>query len=159
MSLSVNKKVYRSGVGMMVINSKKKIFVAERHDFLGAWQMPQGGVEKNEDLLNAALRELEEETSIIKKDVKVLDEIPNWLYYDLPQDLINVLWNGKYVGQKQKWFLFQFLGNDEDIDVKTNNPEFLRWKWSDKNELLLKIVEFKRDIYKKVVKSFSSHLN
>ena len=144
---------------MMVINNKKKIFVAERRDFIGAWQMPQGGIEANEDFLNAALRELEEETSITKKDVKLLDEIPNWLYYDIPQDLINTLWGGKYVGQKQKWFLFQFLGEDRNIDINTKNPEFLRWKWSNKKELLLNIVEFKKDIYKKVTKSFSSYLN
>lgn len=155
---SVYKKVYRSGVGIMIINNKKKIFVAERHDFIGAWQMPQGGVERNEDLLKAAFRELEEETSILEKDVKVLDEVPNWLYYDLPKNLINVLWNGKYVGQKQKWFLFQFLGEDKDIDVNTNNPEFLRWKWSDKNQLISNIVEFKKDIYKKIIENFSPHL-
>lgn len=154
-----NDKFYRNCVGMMIINHEKKIFSAERHDFLGAWQMPQGGIEKNEKPLFAAFRELKEETSIKKKDVKLLDELPIWLYYDIPDDLRNILWKGKYKGQKQKWFIFQFVGEEKSINVKTNNSEFLRWKWISKEGLLLKIVDFKKQVYEEVIKNFSVYLN
>ena len=153
-----NVKKYRSCVGIMVINHKKRIFAAERHDFLGAWQMPLGGIEGNEKPLSAAFRELREETSIKKKDIKLLDELPFWLYYEIPNNLSKILWNGKYIGQKQKWFIFEFIGDEKNIDVKTHNSEFLRWKWTSKSNLLSKIVYFKRELYEKVVENFSIHL-
>ena len=121
--------------------------------------MPQGGIEKNEKPLFAAFRELKEQTSIKKKDVKLLDELPIWLYYDIPDDLRNILWKGKYKGQKQKWFIFQFVGEEKSINVKTNNSEFLRWKWISREDLLLKIVDFKKQVYEEVIKNFSVYLN
>ena len=139
----------RSGVGIIVLNKENKVFVAKRIDNpKNFWQMPQGGVDKNENFLQAAKRELKEETGI--KTVKLIKELDGWFKYDLPEYLLGKLWNGKYRGQKQKWFVMKFIGKTNEINVKTENPEFLDWKWIKLSELTSIAVNFKIDIYKKI---------
>ena len=145
----------RSGVGIVVLNKKNKIFVAKRIDNpKNFWQMPQGGIDEGEDPKAAAYRELLEETGVNHQNVKFLASSSKWLSYDLPEDLIPKLWDGRYRGQKQKWFLFKFLGSDEDINIVTENPEFSNWKWIPKKYLLKEIVPFKKSVYKSVIKEF-----
>jgi putative (di)nucleoside polyphosphate hydrolase len=145
----------RIGVGIILLNDKNKIFVGKRIDNpKDFWQMPQGGVDKNENFLHAAKRELEEETSV--KSVKLIKELDNWLEYILPQNLLGKIWNGKYRGQKQKWFIMKFIGNDEEINVKTKNPEFLDWKWIEASKLTDIAVKFKIHIYKKLKEELKS---
>jgi|TARA_B100000795_G_C22439543_1_gene301322 putative (di)nucleoside polyphosphate hydrolase len=140
----------RTGVGIAVINSQNKVFVGKRKDNpFDKWQMPQGGVDSGEALLDAMKRELLEETSII--NIKVLKEFDQWLEYELPENLIGKIWKGKYRGQKQKWFVVKFLGNDSEINVNTTNPEFIEWKWIDISLLPDLIVRFKKHVYKKVL--------
>ena len=120
----------RNGVGIVVLNNKNKVFVAKRIDNPKYhWQMPQGGVDKGENFLDAAYRELEEETSI--KNVKLIQEIDGTMTYELPDHLLGIIWKGKYKGQKQKWFLMRYLGSDKEINIKTDKPEFSEWKWID----------------------------
>ena len=139
----------RSGVGIVVLNKKNKVFVAKRIDNpKNFWQMPQGGVDEGEDFLTAAYRELEEETSI--KKVQMIKEIDGTITYELPDHLLGIIWKGKYKGQKQKWFLMRFLGNDKEINIKTNKPEFLEWKWIDVDKLTEVVVDFKFHVYKKL---------
>ena len=139
----------RTGVGIVVLNKENKIFVARRIDNpKNFWQMPQGGVDNGESFLEAAYRELEEETSI--KNVELIQEINETMIYELPDHLLGIIWKGKYKGQKQKWFLMKFLGNDEEINIKTRKPEFLDWKWIDVNMLTKVAVGFKLHIYKKL---------
>ncbi len=141
----------RTGVGVVVLNSKNKVFVAKRKDNpVDKWQMPQGGVNSGETLIQAMRRELEEETSI--KSIKILKELDYWLEYELPENLLGIIWKGKYRGQKQKWFFVRFLGSDNEINLKTEKPEFIEWKWLEISKLPDVIVDFKRDIYKKLVK-------
>ncbi len=141
----------RSGVGIVVLNKKNKIFVAKRIDNPGDfWQMPQGGIDHGEDYLTAALRELEEETSI--KKVKLIKEINETLTYELPENLLGKIWKGRYKGQQQKWFLMRYLGNDDEINIKTLKPEFLEWKWIDIDMITDVVVDFKLDVYKKLKK-------
>ena len=136
----------RSGVGIVVLNQKNEIFVARRIDNpKNFWQMPQGGVDKGEDLLSAAYRELEEETSINK--VELIKEIEGTITYELPKHLLGIIWKGKYKGQKQKWFLMRYLGKDEDINIKTSKPEFLEWKWIDLEMITTVVVDFKLHVY------------
>ena len=145
----------RIGVGIVLLNHENKVFVGKRIDNpANSWQMPQGGVDKNEDFLQAAKRELEEETGI--KSVKLIKELDGWLNYDLPKNLLGKLWNGKYRGQKQKWFVMKFLGKTDEINVKTKNPEFFDWKWIKPSELTKIVVNFKVDIYKKIKEELSS---
>tara|TARA_Y100001970_G_C14220257_1_gene852210 strand:+ start:1228 stop:1716 length:489 start_codon:yes stop_codon:yes gene_type:complete len=152
----MNKKVndykklpYRNGVGIVVLNNDNKVFVAKRIDNpKNFWQMPQGGVDKGENLLKAAYRELKEETSI--QNVKLIQELDGWTYYELPPKLIGIIWKGKYKGQKQKWFVLKFIGNDNEINIKTKKPEFLDWKWIDLDKITDIVVDFKLDVYKKV---------
>ena len=140
----------RTGVGIAVLNSQNKVFVGKRKDNpFDKWQMPQGGVETDEPLLKAMKRELLEETSI--KNIKVLKEFDQWLEYELPENLIGKIWKGKYRGQKQKWFVVKFLGNDSEINIDTKNAEFIEWKWIDINFLPDLIVLFKKHVYKKVL--------
>jgi len=137
----------RSGVGIVVLNKDNKIFVAKRIDNpKNYWQMPQGGVDEGEDFLSAAFRELEEETSI--KNVKLIKEIDEMISYELPKNLLGIIWKGKFRGQKQKWFLMRYLGKDEDINIKTKNPEFLDWKWIELDEITNVVVDFKLHVYK-----------
>jgi len=139
----------RSGVGVILLNKKNEVFVAKRIDNPKKfWQMPQGGVNKNEDYLTAAYRELEEETSI--KNVKLIKELDGFTNYELPAHLLGIIWKGKYKGQKQKWFLMEFLGNDSDINLKTKHPEFLEWKWVKLEKITDTVVNFKLHVYKKV---------
>ena len=139
----------RSGVGIIVLNKQNKVFVARRIDNpKNFWQMPQGGVDGGEDFLTAAYRELEEETSI--KKVKLIKEIDGMTTYELPSHLLGIIWKGKYKGQKQKWFLMRYLGEDEDINIKTTNPEFLEWKWVDIDKITEIVVDFKLNVYKEL---------
>ena len=139
----------RSGVGIIVLNKNNKVFVAKRIDNpKNFWQMPQGGVNEGEGFLAAAYRELEEETSI--KSVELIKELDGTITYELPNHLLGVIWKGKYRGQKQKWFLMRFLGNDEDINLKTNNPEFLEWKWINLDMITEVVVNFKLHVYKEL---------
>ena len=139
----------RKGVGVILLNHENKVFVAKRIDNpKNFWQMPQGGVDKNEDYLNAALRELKEETSI--KTVDLIKEIDEMTTYELPKHLLGIIWKGKYRGQKQKWFLMKFKGKENEINLNTNHPEFLEWKWIDIDQITDLVVKFKLDVYKKI---------
>jgi putative (di)nucleoside polyphosphate hydrolase len=138
---------------MMLVNKDNKVFVGKRIDNTAeAWQMPQGGVDDGENFEVAALRELYEEAGTRK--VEIVAESKDWHYYDLPVDLVPKLWKGKYRGQKQKWFVLRFLGEDTDINIKTDHPEFSQWKWVDIDLLPEVIVPFKKDVYKAVVAEF-----
>ncbi|MEN8837215.1 MAG: RNA pyrophosphohydrolase [Celeribacter marinus] len=149
---------YRPCVGVVLINAQGKVFVGERIDTPGAWQMPQGGIDAGEAPRDAALRELWEETGIKSSAVEVIAETSDWLTYDLPDELLGKVWKGKYRGQKQLWVLITFSGTDADIQIATDHPEFSKWKWSDRVALVDSIVPFKRDIYERVVEEFSVHL-
>tara|TARA_B100001057_G_scaffold498877_1_gene607468 strand:- start:628 stop:1104 length:477 start_codon:yes stop_codon:yes gene_type:complete len=139
----------RRGVGIVLLNENNKVFVAKRIDNpKDFWQMPQGGIDEGEDVLKAALRELEEETSI--KNVKLIKELEGTITYELPDRLLGIIWKGKYRGQKQKWFLMRFLGNDSEINIKTKNPEFLDWKWIDLELITDRVVDFKLNVYKEL---------
>ena len=139
----------RIGVGIALLNSKNKVFVGKRIDNpKNFWQLPQGGVDDNENYLNAAKRELKEETSI--KSVELIKELDGWLKYDLPENLIVKVWNGKYGGQKQKWFIMKFLGNDKEININTRHPEFLEWKWIELDKITDFVVDFKLNLYKEI---------
>ena len=148
----------RDGVGIVVLNKENKVFVARRIDNpKNFWQMPQGGVDKGENYFNAALRELEEETGI--KEVKLIREIDGTMTYELPEHLLGIIWKGKYKGQKQKWFLMRYLGSDDDINIKTTNPEFLEWKWIDLNMITEVVVDFKLHIYKELKEKIEKIIN
>ena len=145
----------RIGVGIALLNHENKIFVGKRIDNpSNSWQMPQGGVDENEDFLQAAKRELKEETNI--RTVTVIKELNEWLTYDLPENLLGKLWKGKYRGQKQKWFIMKFLGKNKEINIKTKHPEFLDWKWIKPLELPKVAVNFKINIYKKLKEELAS---
>ena len=157
MQTNFNKLPYRSNVGIMMVNEKGYVFVGQRLDNnQNAWQMPQGGIDAGEDPETAAYRELLEETGVKKQDVRFVASSSQWLSYDLPEDLIPILWNGKFRGQKQKWFLFKFLGEDGDINIVTEHPEFSKWKWISKENLLKEIVPFKKSVYENVLKEFKN---
>ena len=157
MQTNFNKLPYRSNVGIMMVNEKGYVFVGQRLDNnQNAWQMPQGGIDAGEDPETAAYRELLEETGVKKQDVRFVASSSQWLSYELPEDLIPILWNGKYRGQKQKWFLFKFLGEDGDINIATEHPEFSKWKWISKENLLKEIVPFKKSVYENVLKEFKN---
>ena len=148
----------RSGVGIVILNKENKIFVAKRIDNpKNFWQMPQGGVDKDEDFLSAAYRELEEETSI--KDVELIKEIDEILTYELPKHLLGIIWKGKYKGQKQKWFIMRYLGTDDKININTKKPEFLEWKWIDVDMITEVVVDFKLEVYKKLKSQIKEMIN
>ena len=152
-----NKKALplRIGVGIALLNHEKKIFVGKRIDNPeNSWQMPQGGVDENENFLQAAKRELEEETSI--RSVEIIKELNEWLTYDLPENLLGKLWKGKYRGQQQKWFIMKFIGKNEEINIKTKHPEFLDWKWIEPLELPKVAVDFKLNVYTKLKEELTS---
>ena len=139
----------RIGVGIILLNHESKVFVGKRIDNpKNFWQMPQGGINQNENFLQAAKRELEEETGI--KSIELVKELNGWLEYDLPENLLGKVLEGKYRGQKQKWFIMKFVGKDNEINVKTKNPEFLDWKWIEASKLPSIAVSFKVDLYKKL---------
>ena len=148
----------RNGVGIIVLNKDNKVFVAKRIDNpKDFWQMPQGGVDEGEDLLSAAYRELEEETSI--KNIKLIREIEGMTTYLLPNHLLGIIWKGKYKGQKQKWFLMKYLGTDDEININTNKPEFLDWKWIDLDYITDVVVDFKLEVYKELKKKIKEIIN
>tara|TARA_B100000530_G_scaffold650_1_gene577 strand:+ start:7 stop:480 length:474 start_codon:yes stop_codon:yes gene_type:complete len=141
----------RHGVGIIVLNKFNKVFVAKRIDNpKNFWQMPQGGIDEGEDFFNAALRELEEETSI--KNVTLIKEVDGFLTYYLPNHLLGIIWKGKYKGQKQKWFITKFNGEETEINIKTKKPEFLEWKWINIENLSDKVVDFKLEVYRHLQK-------
>jgi len=154
-----NELPLRIGVGAIVINKENKIFVGKRRDQpdSGNWQMPQGGVNDNEDLLTAMKRELREETSI--KSVKILKELDEWTEYELPNYLLGKIWKGRYRGQKQKWFILKFIGSDNEINLKTNHPEFVEWKWINPESLPKIIVDFKRKLYENLLLKIKPFIN
>ncbi|MBE1285565.1 MAG: RNA pyrophosphohydrolase [Rhodobacteraceae bacterium] len=155
----IAKLPYRPCVGVMLMNADGGIFVGQRNDrHADAWQMPQGGVDKGEAARDAALRELWEETGVLPELVEIIAETDGWLPYDLPHDIVPVIWNGKYRGQEQKWFLMRFLGSDDQVNIETDHPEFTRWKWQKPARLVAEIVPFKREVYEQVVEAFSEHL-
>ena len=140
----------RIGVGAIVLNNQNKVFVGKRKDNpVNKWQMPQGGVDKNESFLSAMRRELVEETSI--KNIKIIKELDGWFEYELPKNLLGIIWKGKFRGQKQRWFIVRFTGNESEINLKTKNPEFIEWKWVEIDELPKIIVDFKKAVYEKLI--------
>ena len=148
----------RLGVGAIVLNKQNKVFVGKRKDNpVNKWQMPQGGVNDGEKLIDAMKRELEEETGI--KNIKILKEVNGWSEYELPDYLLGKVWRGKYRGQKQKWFVVRFLGNDSEINLKTNKPEFIEWQWLNIENLTEVIVHFKRKVYEKLLPEIKSSIN
>ncbi len=141
-----NELPLRLGVGIIVLNKENKVFVGKRKDNpINKWQMPQGGVDRGESLVNAMKRELKEETSI--RSIEILKELEGWTEYELPDYLLGKIWRGKYRGQKQKWFIVRFLGKDKEINLKTTHPEFIEWQWLDIENLPGVIVHFKKKVY------------
>jgi putative (di)nucleoside polyphosphate hydrolase len=150
---------YRRGVGVMLLNRDGKVFVGARIDNTDeAWQMPQGGIDEDEDPWATALRELEEETGIAPRLVEKIAECPERLKYDLPAELQPRLWGGKWKGQDQDWYLARFLGTDADVDIATEHPEFRDWKWIEPAELPELIVPFKRELYRQLLSEFAGYL-
>ena len=148
----------RLGVGVIVLNNKNRVFVGKRIDNpIDKWQMPQGGVNDGEDLTTAMRRELKEETGI--KNIQILREIDGWSEYELPSYLLGKIWKGKYRGQKQKWFIVRFLGNDNEINLETGKPEFIDWQWLDIENLPGVIVEFKKKVYEELLPKIKASIN
>ena len=154
-----NKKLpMRNGVGIIVLNNFNEVFVGKRKDNpIDKWQMPQGGIDKNESPYNAMRRELFEETSITS--IEVLKEIEKWLEYELPPNLLGKIWKGKFRGQKQKWFIVKFIGNDNEINLNTKHPEFIEWRWIDYRSLPNVIVDFKKKVYESLKVELSNFFN
>ena len=148
----------RNGVGIVVLNKQNKVFVAKRIDnSKDFWQMPQGGIDQGEEFLTAAYRELEEETSI--KNVELIQEIDGTTTYELPKHLLGIIWKGKYKGQKQKWFLMRYLGEDSEINIKTHKPEFLEWRWIDLDMITEVVVDFKLHVYEELKEKIQKIIN
>jgi putative (di)nucleoside polyphosphate hydrolase len=149
-----HKLPMRKGVGVILLNNKNQVFVGKRRDNPGdKWQMPQGGVDEGEDNFIAMQRELIEETSI--KNIKIIKEIENVFEYELPENLVGIIWKGKFRGQKQKWFITRFLGQDSEINLNTKHPEFIEWKWLAPEKLPDVIVDFKKNLYLKLLKEIN----
>ena len=148
----------RSGVGIVLLNKENKVFVARRIDNpKNFWQMPQGGVDEGEDFLKAAFRELKEETSI--RSVELIEELEGTITYELPERLLGIIWKGKYRGQKQKWFLMRFIGEDSEININTKHPEFLDWKWIELDLITDLVVDFKHHVYQEVKEKVKKIIN
>ena len=144
----------RKGVGIIVLNKENKVFVGKRRDNPSdKWQMPQGGVDEGEDDFTAMQRELTEETSI--KTIKIIKKIEDIFEYELPENLVGIIWKGKFRGQKQKWFITRFLGQDSEINLNTKHPEFIEWKWLAPEKLPDVIVDFKKNLYLKLLKEIN----
>ena len=151
--------MYRPAAGVMLLNRERKVWVGQRIDStLEAWQMPQGGLDPGEDAYAGALRELEEETGIGRDLVELVATASRELFYDLPDDLVGKLWRGKWKGQRQSWYLLRFLGEDADMRIETEHPEFRAWKWVEPETLPNLIVPFKRGLYQSVIAEFSEYL-
>jgi putative (di)nucleoside polyphosphate hydrolase len=151
------KRPMRTGVGIIVLNNDNEVFVGKRKDNpIDKWQMPQGGVDEGESFINAMKRELFEETSI--KNIKILKEIDRTYEYELPDNLVGIIWKGKFRGQKQKWFITKFLGKDSEINLNTKNPEFIDWRWIDPKKLPEVIVNFKKDLYINLLKEINTFI-
>ena len=159
MSLNKLKKLpLRVGVGIVLLNSNNQVFVGKRIDNpVNLWQMPQGGVDDNENFFDAARRELREETGVA--NIELIKEIDNCLTYELPNNLLGKIWKGKYRGQKQKWFIVKFTGTENEINIKTKNAEFKEWKWININQLTKVVVKFKLEVYKSIVNELKILLN
>ena len=156
--MTTKKLPLRIGVGAIVLNKKNQVFVGKRKDNpVDKWQMPQGGVNDGEDLTSAMKRELNEETGI--ENIKILNEIDGWFEYELPNYLLGKIWRGKFRGQKQKWFIVKFLGNDEEINLEKDKPEFIEWKWLDIEKLPNVIVDFKKKLYEKLLPKIRNFIN
>ena len=156
--MNLTKLPMRSGVGAIVLNKENKIFVGKRKDNpVNKWQMPQGGVNKQENFVEAMKRELYEETSI--KSIEILKEIEGFFEYELPKNLIGIIWKGKFRGQRQKWFIVKFDGNESEINLKTPNPEFIEWKWVLPDKLPELIVDFKKNVYLELLKKIKLFIN
>ena len=156
--MSEQKLPMRIGVGIIVLNKKNQVFVGKRKDNPGdKWQMPQGGLDKDENFKTAMRRELMEETSI--KNFKIIREIEKIYEYELPSNLVGIIWKGKFRGQKQKWFITKFLGEDNDIDINTKHPEFTDWKWIDPKKLPDVIVNFKKNLYVNLLREIKATIN
>ena len=148
--MNSKKLPMRNGVGVIILNNENKVFVGKRKDNpVNKWQMPQGGVEKGESYLSAMKRELYEETSI--KSIDILREIDGFFEYELPKNLVGIIWKGKFRGQKQKWFIAKFIGDEKEINLQTRNPEFIEWKWIIPDDLPKTIVDFKKNMYVKLL--------
>ena len=156
--MTTKKLPLRIGVGAIVLNKKNQVFVGKRKDNpVDKWQMPQGGVNEGEDLTSAMKRELNEETGI--ENIKILNEIDGWFEYELPNYLLGKIWRGKFRGQKQKWFIVKFLGDDEEINLEKDKPEFIEWKWLDIENLPNVIVDFKKKVYEKLLPKIRNFIN
>ncbi|MEL7026632.1 MAG: RNA pyrophosphohydrolase [Pseudomonadota bacterium] len=149
---------YRPCVGVVLANADGQVFAGERIDTPDAWQFPQGGIDKGEAPIDAALRELKEEISVDQKHIRVVAEHPQWLTYDLPSDLVGIAFKGRFRGQRQRWFLFELLADDAVINLETAHPEFKAWRWITPGEALSAIVPFKRDIYETALSHFGQFL-
>ncbi len=155
----ISKKLpLRLGVGAIVLNNENKVFVGKRKDNpIDKWQMPQGGVNEGEELIEAMKRELKEETGI--KNIRILKEINGWSEYELPANLLGKIWRGKYRGQKQKWFIVRFIGKDDEINLNTGRPEFIEWQWIDIERLTGVIVDFKKKVYQELLPKIKASIN
>ncbi len=155
---------YRPNAGLVVLNKQGQIFAGKRIDTAGeAWQMPQGGIDKGEEPEACAYRELEEETGIQASNVELIAVLPDWVKYDFPKELAAKLWvsrsgEPKFRGQKQRWYLMRFLGEDADVNIQTKHPEFCEWRWMHPDQLIDNIVPFKREIYRQVLAGFAPYL-
>jgi len=156
--MTKKKLPLRIGVGAIVLNRENKIFVGKRVDNpIDKWQMPQGGVDKGENFISAMKRELKEETSI--QNIKILKQLDQWFEYELPKNLLGIIWKGKFRGQKQKWFIVRFVGKETEINLKTKHPEFIEWKWVEIEDLTKVIVDFKKNVYEKLVVELKKFIN
>ena len=156
--MTEKKLPLRIGVGAIVLNRENKIFVGKRVDNpIDKWQMPQGGVDKGENFISAMKRELKEETSI--QNIKILKQLDQWFEYELPKNLLGIIWKGKFRGQKQKWFIVRFVGKETEINLKTKHPEFIEWKWVEIEDLTKVIVDFKKNVYEKLLIELKKFMN
>tara|TARA_B100002019_G_scaffold162122_1_gene139847 strand:- start:619 stop:1089 length:471 start_codon:yes stop_codon:yes gene_type:complete len=156
--MSLQKLPMRIGVGVIILNNTNKVFVGKRKDNpIDKWQMPQGGVDKGENYISAMKRELVEETNI--RSIKILKEIEGFFEYELPKNLLGIIWKGKFRGQKQKWFITKFIGDEKEINLNTKNPEFIEWKWISPEKLPEVIVDFKKDMYLNLLKNIKKFID